>query len=127
MALSDNEGVDRPRWLRDLLRFLPLKSQFVLSGNVRDLQISYGPSGATPQPLIQYLATELRSYGYQAVISFDPVNGFRVVRQPGETPEVSQALLNELSIQEGGATTRSLCRGARANCRPAVRSGGFDS
>ena len=26
----------RPRWIRDLLRFLPLRSQFVLSGNVRD-------------------------------------------------------------------------------------------
>ncbi|MCR3766639.1 hypothetical protein K3Z80_24940, partial [Pseudomonas aeruginosa] len=29
---------EKPRWLRDLLRFLPLKSQFVLSGNIRDLQ-----------------------------------------------------------------------------------------
>ena len=28
----------KPRWLRDLARFLPLKSQFVLSGNVFDLQ-----------------------------------------------------------------------------------------
>jgi hypothetical protein len=27
-----------PRWLRNLERFFPLKSQFVLSGNVRDLQ-----------------------------------------------------------------------------------------
>ena len=25
-----------PRWLRDIFRFLPVKSQFVLSGNVRD-------------------------------------------------------------------------------------------
>ena len=28
-----------PRWQRDFERFLPLKSQFVLSGNVRDLQV----------------------------------------------------------------------------------------
>lgn len=34
-------GVDayqKPRWLRDLQQFLPLKSQFVLTGNIRDLQ-----------------------------------------------------------------------------------------
>ena len=30
---------EKPRWLRDLLRFLPLKSQFVLSGNIADLQV----------------------------------------------------------------------------------------
>ena len=29
---------NKPRWMRDLVRFLPLKSQFVLSGNIRDLQ-----------------------------------------------------------------------------------------
>ena len=31
--------IRKSKWLRDLIRFLPLKSQFVLSGNVRDLQI----------------------------------------------------------------------------------------
>jgi len=33
------EQHEPPRWLRDITRFLPLKSQFVLSGNVRDLQV----------------------------------------------------------------------------------------
>jgi hypothetical protein len=37
--MSGPPSLDQPRWLRDLRRFLPLKSQFVLSGNVRDLQI----------------------------------------------------------------------------------------
>jgi hypothetical protein len=31
------------RWVRDLLRFLPLKSQFVLSGNARDRFPRLGP------------------------------------------------------------------------------------
>src|SRR5215472_3633070 len=39
-GMTDSTGYEKPRWLRDLVRFLPLKSQFVLSGNVRDLQIS---------------------------------------------------------------------------------------
>ena len=25
-----------PRWAKDLLRFLPVKAQFILSGNIRD-------------------------------------------------------------------------------------------
>ena len=32
-------AIYKPRWARELHRFLPLKGQFVLSGNVRDLQI----------------------------------------------------------------------------------------
>ncbi len=40
------------RWVRDLLRFLPLKSQFVLSGNVRDLQVhEAAPSIVAAVPL----------------------------------------------------------------------------
>ena len=41
----------RPRWVRDLTRFLPLKSQFVLTGNVRDLQVREvgGVAVAAPQ------------------------------------------------------------------------------
>jgi hypothetical protein len=35
----DVASYEKPRWIRDLIRFLPLKSQFVLSGNVRDLQL----------------------------------------------------------------------------------------
>src|SRR5262249_10552363 len=37
--LTSAAAYERPRWLRDVLRFLPLKPQFVLSGNVRDLQL----------------------------------------------------------------------------------------
>ncbi|WP_172398601.1 hypothetical protein [Gilliamella apicola] len=41
---------NKPRWMRDLVRFLPLKSQFVLSGNIRDLQAcEVAPQVITPQ------------------------------------------------------------------------------
>ncbi|HAL69152.1 MAG TPA: hypothetical protein DCP84_15965 [Pseudomonas sp.] len=36
--MSGITSFQTPRWMRDLVRFLPLKSQFVLSGNIRDLQ-----------------------------------------------------------------------------------------
>jgi len=49
VALTDALAHERPRWLRDLLRFVPLKSQFVLSGNVRDLQLCELAPGTVPE------------------------------------------------------------------------------
>ena len=65
-----------PRWLRDVFRFLPVKSQFVLSGNVRDkfpfpIGTSYAPYG-----LIQYISEALKLRGIDNILVFDPVDGF---------------------------------------------------
>lgn len=51
---------EAPRWLRDLNRFLPLKSQFVLSSNVRDLQVTeVAPGTVTPQSFNQAVSDAL--------------------------------------------------------------------
>ena len=90
---------ERPRWLRDLLRFLPLKSQFVLSGNVRDHQLCDTKSGVTAQPLLQTLAMELRAQGYAHVFGYDPIVGFQVIALPGETADAGTALLQKAGLQ----------------------------
>jgi energy-coupling factor transporter ATP-binding protein EcfA2 len=91
---------EKPRWLRDLLRFLPLKSQFVLSGNVRDLQLfEAAPGTVTTQPLLQVLAAELRAVGYEHVVSYEPVAGFKVVGLPGEDPARGTEVLKQLGLQ----------------------------
>jgi hypothetical protein len=55
-------SLEKPRWLRDLTRFLSLRSQFVLSGNVRDLQIHEVAEGQiTAVPLVVLLADQLRA------------------------------------------------------------------
>ena len=69
----------KAKWLRDLIRFLPLKSQFVLSGNVRDLQIGDKSSGAVVRSLTSCLGAELRSYGYAHVLNYDFINGFKLI------------------------------------------------
>jgi len=77
-------GEQQPRWSRDLVRFLPLKSQFLLSGNVRDrypLQMEQGR--ARPLALQNYLAELLRSAGIAHVLAFDPVNGFSLPLSDG--------------------------------------------
>ncbi|MBB3008889.1 AAA family ATPase [Cupriavidus alkaliphilus] len=69
----------KPRWMRDLLRFLPLKSQFVLSGNIRDLQAcEVAPGIVTAQPLTAALCDNLREAGYAQVVVWDPISGFTV-------------------------------------------------
>ncbi|WP_087688013.1 AAA family ATPase [Pandoraea sp. PE-S2R-1] len=70
---------EKPRWLRDLLRFLPLKSQFVLSGNVRDLQTcEVAPGMITAQSLVNTLTDTLGEAGYARLVVWNPLSGFSV-------------------------------------------------
>lgn len=104
--MSGNDPFERPRWLRDLLRFLPLKSQFVLSGNIRDLQAcEIAPGTVTPQSFNQTLCEALLDSGYSQVLSWDPLTGFRVLIRPGMDPSEGQSLLGELGLtpEEGVA------------------------
>jgi ATP-dependent Clp protease ATP-binding subunit ClpA len=97
--VGDDVVYAAPRWLRDLMRFLPLKSQFVISGNVRDLQLHATPSGPIPQPLVQHLVSRLREHGYACVVTYDPASGFRVATLPGETAGDADAFLTQLGLQ----------------------------
>ena len=52
-----------PRWIRDLARLLPIRSQIVLAGNIRDSFPTPHAAGTTlaPVPLImRYLELMLR-------------------------------------------------------------------
>lgn len=70
-------GADlRPRWVRDLVRFLPLKSQFILTGNVRDLQIRADGEKAYAASLGDVLTDALGHAGYEDIVRYDPVTGF---------------------------------------------------
>ena len=94
---------ERPRWLRDLIRFLPLKSQFVLSGNVRDLQlVELHEGGVAARSLTATLAIELKRYGYGNVVLYDPLAGFRVLDASGGAAAEPQ-VLEKLGLQAGGS------------------------
>ncbi|MCP3413616.1 AAA family ATPase [Bradyrhizobium brasilense] len=74
----DDSSVEKARWLRDLRRFLPLRSQFVLSGNTRDLQMhEVVPGEVTAAPLSRILPDVLKDAGYAQIAWFDLLNGFR--------------------------------------------------
>lgn len=84
----------KPRWLRDLARFLPIKSQFVLSGNIRDLQaFETQPEIVAAAPLVDCLEAELRATGYADIVLYTPLSGFR---QLGGIP--GQDVISRLSL-----------------------------
>jgi ATP-dependent Clp protease ATP-binding subunit ClpA len=77
----------KPRWMLDLLRFLPLKSQFVLSGNIRDLQaFEVAPNVVTPLPFTAALCDILRAAGYAHVVVWDPLSGFKCAEIQSAAP-----------------------------------------
>lgn len=103
-ALADDPVT--PRWLKDIVRFLPVKAQFLLSGNVRDrYPFPLRPGEYAPLTLAPYLATALRRQGYQYFAWFDPVDGFQAVAPRGEPVENAREFFRQtLSLrldQEG--------------------------
>lgn len=98
-----NTAFQKPRWLRDLLRFIPLKSQFVLFGNVRDLQASeIAPNIITPLPFNQTLYNSLYEVGYVHIITYTPLTGFQWVANPTQSLQDGAMLMQQLGLTVTG-------------------------
>lgn len=90
---------ESPRWQRDLVRFLPLKSQFVLSGNVRDLQAAeVAPGVVTAQSLQQCLASTFRRHGYAHTFLYEPITGFSALSDLGQDTGPSEEILRQMGV-----------------------------
>jgi energy-coupling factor transporter ATP-binding protein EcfA2 len=103
-----------PRWIRDVLRFLPIRAQFLLSGNVRDRQLwAVEPGRHVPMALIPYLGEVLSLRGYEAFLVFNPADGFSVVAPRGGVAEASRGFFasrHGLKFDETGRCRCSLDR-----------------
>lgn len=100
MSLNRPAGSNKQRWVRDLRRFLPLKSHFVLSGNVRDYQIlEHVPGVAVPAPLIAVIDAELKSAGFPHVLVYEPLLGFRSASILPEVIVKDEGVLRELGLE----------------------------
>ncbi|WP_045837021.1 AAA family ATPase [Hyphomicrobium sp. 99] len=90
---------EKPRWLRDFARYVPLKSQFVFSGNVRDLQVSETSTGTySAVSLSDCVHRELRAAGYAGTIVYDLVNGFGQFGLNPDEITASRQLLERLGL-----------------------------
>jgi ATP-dependent Clp protease ATP-binding subunit ClpA len=103
-----------PRWIKDVFRFLAVKSQFILSGNVRDRYPFPGTAGQyVDMPLTQYLAETLRLRGFERFISYDLTDGFYVVVPRGEQATDARSFFKDkfkLVFDEGGQAKATLER-----------------
>lgn len=87
-----------PRWLRDLRRYLPLKSQFVLTGNIRDLHAQEIGGVVTTTSLSAVLTSALAEAGYAEVVIYNPVSGFRVMERPDGSNSDGETTLTGLGL-----------------------------
>ena len=83
-----------PRWIKEVFRFLPVKSQYVLSGNIRDrypFPLSTGEDTRyVPYTFLQYLTETLRMRGFSRFLSYDMLDGFVCQGSPTGSIEEEQ-------------------------------------
>jgi energy-coupling factor transporter ATP-binding protein EcfA2 len=68
-----------PKWARELVKFLAIKPQFVVTGNIHDVYPAEAGGGVTTLKLMDYLTALLKGQGYALVLSYEPVYGFRLL------------------------------------------------
>ncbi len=95
-----------PRWLADVARTLPIRSQFVISGNIRDTFLA-GVSGQQALvPFQRALWETLRTAGFACMLVYDPADGIRVYPDEPEPRQLAERLFG-LKLS-GGAQMLSL-------------------
>jgi len=89
-----------PRWIRDLARLLPIRSQFVVAGNIRDSFLTPYEQGTTLAPLLRCLWAHLAPLDYRFLLVFDPVEGLRPYPNEPATVELATKLF-DLKLADG--------------------------
>ncbi|WP_018610704.1 AAA family ATPase [Uliginosibacterium gangwonense] len=89
-----------PRWLADLERLLAIRSQYVISGNIRDSFLVPQPGGPVLLPLLRALWETLKAQGYRCLLVYDPVDGLRVYPNEAEPKALAERLF-ELKLANG--------------------------
>ena len=101
-STPDSSSFELPRWLADVQRLLPIRSQFVISGNIRDslLMPLQGSAGLALVPMLRALWQVLEQQGYAGLLVYDPADGVRVYPERLETRELAERLF-DLRLAEG--------------------------
>jgi hypothetical protein len=93
-----------PRWIRDLTRFLPIRSQFVIAGNIRDsFPTPLGPT-TTLAPLLRCLWSHLAPLDYRFLLVYDPVDGVRPYPNEPAVVELATRLFDLKLTEPAGPT-----------------------
>ena len=84
-----------PKWLRDIDAALSIRSQFVLSGNIRDY-VLIGRQGLAACPLIDAIWSILEPRDFQGILVWDPIDGL------SSFPEGRSVHLADTGLSEPG-------------------------
>ena len=90
-----------PRWLRQLAQYLPICSQFVVEGNIRDVHLMRGEDGLLMQPIVNCLWELFRERGCEGILVHDRVAGIHVFPE-----DRRQAIQQKLGGRLGGPGSR---------------------
>src|SRR6188768_2115101 len=91
---------DTPRWVADLTRLTPIRSQFVLSGNIRDTFLTPFEGGRTLAPLLRCLWVHLSALDYKFLLVYDPIDGLRPYPNEPQVVELASRLF-DLKLTDG--------------------------
>ena len=72
-----SESADRPKWLRDVHQLLPIRSQFVLTGAIRDKVLLRRAEGDALVSLHAAIWSALQDDGYSGLLIWDLIGGLR--------------------------------------------------
>ena len=107
-------GDTTPRWIGDLLRFLPIRSQFVVAGNIRDSFLTPLAGTATLAPLLRCLWAHLSALDYRLLLVYDPIDGLRPYPNEPAVIELATRLF-DLKLADGAMpgneTASTTCTG----------------
>jgi len=99
-SMSQTTEVFWPRWIKDIERMLPIRSQFVMSGNIRDVFITPTTAGNILAPFMTCLWSCLESHGYEFLLVYDRIDGIKVYPQSPVVQDKATQLVG-LKLQDG--------------------------
>jgi DNA polymerase III delta prime subunit len=95
-----------PKWSREIDRFLSVKPQFVLWGNIHDQYPLETENGLALFNLPNYLHYYLRKEGYVFSVNYEPAQGFTLLGEQGaERNAKNETLIGEITGRQWRADT----------------------
>lgn len=89
-----------PRWIEDIDRLLSIRSHFTIAGNIRDVYLVPDPTQALLLAFLPALWAFLQQKGFEAILVYDRIDGFRVHADSDAAIQKAAQLFN-LKLQNG--------------------------
>jgi ATP-dependent protease Clp ATPase subunit len=75
----------KPKWAREIERFIPIKPQFLLYGNVNDAYPAEANGNVAMLGMCDYLRELLLNLGYSLIVKYEPLYGFSLISGDADT------------------------------------------